>query len=311
MSINWSLFILWIITSVFALIFPVVFFIKYFFLAIKNFIKYIREHASEMKAIKLFQKDNFLSKIKQWDKDATPIFSTAKKKQQPKITHKFKEEQKEQLTQKKEPMVDKKDSSPSIDSHSLTKKKRKNKLESLKAQAHQYKTRWQFDEYEKILIEWMAIEDTNWLSFKKMLADWYFSIQNFKKALTLLKQILAQEPKNHKSLWQVGEIHLEKWEFDVAKMLVQKAIDSAPQNPKYYITMVEILYNIGDLHHAIALMHKVVKLRPTNVSYLMGLANLLEQAWDQKEAQTYYLKVVHIDPSNEKARKKLKLLKNN
>jgi len=43
-----------------------------------------------------------------------------------------------------------------------------------------------------------------------MLADLYFTLGNYKKALTLLKKVIEIEPQDHKAIWQIGEIYLSK-----------------------------------------------------------------------------------------------------
>lgn len=80
--------------------------------------------------------------------------------------------------------------------------------DELVRKAKQYKKRGQFDQYEKTLIEGMSIDRDS--TFIILLADWYFHSKNFTKALSLLKKILTMNPKNHKALRQMSEIHLEK-----------------------------------------------------------------------------------------------------
>jgi len=327
------------------MLFPTAYFFKYTFKRGKRLFKYTVEHWREMKAVASFSWGNFFSKLKEKQTEDYPIFNEEdteeenlkddvielKKKTEQNINNPEIDtslssdalESKNNQSKKEENIIntDSLSESSSSDerdngkqsksdskrpSHHIDSKKLKLKLDKIKAESLVFKNKWQFNDYERTLIEWMSLEDGNRNSFKKLLADWYFSTKNFKKALTLLKQILTLEPKNHKALRQVWEIHLEKWEFNIAEMLVKKAINLTPQNPKYYVTMVEILFNLDRLEEATWLMQKVIKLRPSNVTYLLWLASLCEKTWDIDDAKSCYLKVIHLDPTNDKARKKLK-----
>jgi tetratricopeptide (TPR) repeat protein len=161
------------------------------------------------------------------------------------------------------------------------------------------------DEYEKKIIEWLAIDDDD-MDLNKLLADLYFTMSNHKKALPILKKIVEIDPKDHKAIWQIAEVYLTSGDFDVAELLIQKAIDINPTNPKYYISMVELMYNTDRKNDAIIEMEKVIKLRPTNAAYLLTLADLYQEINDLDNAKKYYFRVLEYEPSNEKAKKKLR-----
>lgn len=163
------------------------------------------------------------------------------------------------------------------------------------------------DEYEKKIIEWLAIDQED-KDLNKLLADLYFTMSNYKKALPILKKIVDMDPKDHKAIWQIGEIYLTSSDFNIAELLIQKAIAINPTNPKYYISMVELFYNTDRKHEAIAEIEKVIKLRPTNSAYMLTLADLYEEVNDLDNAKKYYFRVLEYEPSNEKAKKKLKEL---
>ncbi len=163
------------------------------------------------------------------------------------------------------------------------------------------------DEYEKKIIEGLAIDPDD-KDLNKLLADLYFTMSNHKKALSILKKIVELDPKDHKAIWQIGEIYLTSGKFDIAEMLIQKAIGINPTNPKYYISMVELMYNTDRKHDAIEEMEKVIKLRPTNSAYMLTLADLYEEVGDIDNAKKYYFRVLEYEPSNDKAKKKLKEL---
>lgn len=183
--------------------------------------------------------------------------------------------------------------------------KNKKLLEKIIYEALVLRKEGKFDEYEKKLIEWLALESTD-KDLNKLLADYYFSIDNHKKALSLLKKIVEIDPKDHKAIWQIGEIYLTSGDFETAELLIEKAIGINPANPKYYVSMVELYYNTDRKPDAIQKLEQVVRLRPTNPGYMLTLADLYLEVDDLDNAKKYYFRVLEHEPSNEKAKKRLK-----
>jgi len=186
-------------------------------------------------------------------------------------------------------------------------KKKKKMIEKIVYEALVYRKEWKLDEYEKKIIEWLAI-DPNDRDLNKLLADFYFNLGNYKKALSLLKKIIEIDPQDHKAIWQIGEMYLITGDFETAELLIDKAISINQSNPKYYISMVEVLYNTDRKREAVEMMEKIVKLRPTTPSYLLTLADLYLELQDYWSAKKYYFRVLEYEPSNEKAKQKLKEL---
>ena len=183
--------------------------------------------------------------------------------------------------------------------------KNKKLLEKITYEALVLRKEGRLDEYEKKLIEWLALEPRD-KDLNKLLADYYFSVDNHKKALSLLKKIVEIDPKDHKAIWQIGEIYLSSWDFETSELLIEKAIAINPANPKYYVSMVELYYNTERKPEAIQKLEQVVRLRPTNAWYLLTLADLYLEVDDLDNAKKYYFRVLEHEPSNEKAKKKLK-----
>jgi len=183
--------------------------------------------------------------------------------------------------------------------------KQKKLLERIVYEASMLKKEWKIDEYEKKLIEWLAIDPTN-LEITKRLAELYFTIWDHKKALSLSKKIIEEDPDDHNAIRQIWEIYLLTWDLKTAEILVEKAINLKPTNPKYYISMVEILYNTERKKEAIDAMEKIVKLRPTNTNYMMTLADLYEEIDDPDSSKKYFFKILELEPSNDKAKRKIK-----
>jgi tetratricopeptide (TPR) repeat protein len=188
--------------------------------------------------------------------------------------------------------------------------KQKKLLEKISYEANVFKKDWKLEDYEKKLIEWLAIDPEN-IELNKQLADLYFTIWNHKKALSLLKKIIEEDPEDHNAIRQIWEIYLITWDHETAELLIEKAINIKPNNPKYHISMVEILYNTERKKDAVAVMEKIVKLRPTNANYALTLAELYEEIQDKDNSKKYYFRVLEQEPNNEKAKKKIQELSSN
>lgn len=177
-------------------------------------------------------------------------------------------------------------------------------VQRILSSATDLKEKWYLVEYEKKLIEWLAVDPNNH-EFLKRLSQYYFNKGKHKKALTLLKKIVDLYADDHHSLWLIGEIYLEKGDFDVAQRLITKAVKLQPTTPKYYISLVELSYNRKKYDEAIALMEKVIRLRPTNTNYMLALADLYEERGNKDLARKYYFKILEHEPTHAKARKKI------
>ena len=185
------------------------------------------------------------------------------------------------------------------------KEKNKKKLETILIEATILKNSGKFEQYEKKLIEGLAIDDES-LEILKPLSELYFTLGNYKKALSLLKKVSEKDPNDHKAIWQIWEIYFMAGYNQTAELLVEKAINLKNDNPKYYLTMVEIFYNTDRSWEALAYMEKIVKLRPTNPKYLLATAELYEQVGDLDNAKKYYFNVLEYEQNNEKAKAKIR-----
>lgn len=185
--------------------------------------------------------------------------------------------------------------------------KLKSTLERIMFDAWYFKQRWNFEEYEKKIIEWLALSPTH-LEFTKMLADYYFVTWVHKKALSLLKKVIEWDDQAHRSFWQIGEIYYLNGDLETSEMIISKAIKLRPENPKYLLSMVEIYYHTDRIDGAITLMEKIVQLRPANTNYLLTLAEFYEKIFDFDSAKKYYSSVLEYEPTHEKAKRKLKTL---
>ena len=189
---------------------------------------------------------------------------------------------------------------------SIWEKERK-RLETILLEAEHLKRNGKIEEYEQKLIEGLSIDPES-LEVLKPLSELYFTLGNYKKAISLLKKVTDKDPSDHKAFWQIWEIYFITGFHQPAELLIEKAINLKNDNPKYYLTMVEIFYNTQRYPEALAYMEKIIKLRPTNPKYLLATAELYEEFSDLENARKYYFNVLEYEPSNEKAKAKIKEL---
>jgi len=322
--------ILWITLSVLLLLFPVGLITYYVIRYFKKSSDFVSKKIEEIKELDSM-KDTILHESQDWQKknDIQEDWSDGihrESKKEKKKKHKSKKsddttsvssEQTKQsssdepsdadaIIQKLEvPTVGKPTHTPQQDQVQKDIEQRQKKLlERIRYEALLCKEKWKLDDFEKKLVEGLAIDPYN-LELNQMLADLYFTLGNYKKALTLLKKIIEIEPQDHKAIWQIGEIYLSKGEFETAELLIEKAIEIKPSNPKYHISMVEIYYNTNRKDMSVEMLERVVKLRPANVPYVLALADLYLELWDKESAQRYYFRVLEYEPSNVQAKAKL------
>lgn len=180
-------------------------------------------------------------------------------------------------------------------------------IDDIKYAALSYKERGKKDEYEKKLIEWIALVG-NHEEFLVMLADHYFEAWQYVKAATLLKKITHFHPDNHKAIRQLGQIYIHEGDHESWKLLLEKARDLKPDNPKYLISLVEVYYSEKNIKDCILIVEKLSKLRPANIDYLLTLWQLHEEINQPTKAHSYYMKVLELNPLNDEAKKAIKRL---
>ena len=192
-------------------------------------------------------------------------------------------------------------------SSSFTAEQLAQSIDDIKYAALSYKERGKKDEYEKKLIEWIALVG-NHEEFLVMLADHYFEAWQYVKAATLLKKITHFHPDNHKAIRQLGQIYIHDGDAESGKLLLEKARDLKPDNPKYLISLVEVYYAEKNLKECILIVEKLSKLRPANIDYLLTLWQLHEEINQPTKAHSYYMKVLELNPLNDEAKQAIKRL---
>ena len=151
--------------------------------------------------------------------------------------------------------------------------------------------------YEKKLVEWITLLPND-IDFQKQLADLYFHQGKYKKAQSLLKKILIDNPSDHYALWQVGEIATVEWNNEDAYLYLQQAYATCEDNPKYCFSLAQWYYDHDALDQALPLMEKMVKLRPKNIDYIVSLSHVQHKMWMIEQARQSLLRALELDPMN-------------
>ncbi len=162
--------------------------------------------------------------------------------------------------------------------------------------------------YEKKLVEGLTILPND-IELEKQLADLYFHQGKYKKAQSLLKKIIAENPEDHNALRQMWEIATEdKQGNDHAFAYLQEAYQLCQDNPKYAYSLAQWYYDHDDLQSALPLLDKITKLRPKNIDYLVSLSHLQYKIWDREGAINSMRRALELDPMNVTLKQYLKSL---
>lgn len=152
--------------------------------------------------------------------------------------------------------------------------------------------------YEKKLVEGLTVLPND-IDLEKQLADLYFHQGKYKKAQSLLKKIIAENPEDHNALRQMWEIATEdKQGNDDAFAYLQQAYTLCDDNPKYAYSLAQRYYDHDDFQSALPLLEKITKLRPKNIDYLVSLSHLQHKIWDLDGAKNSILRALELDPMN-------------
>jgi tetratricopeptide (TPR) repeat protein len=144
--------------------------------------------------------------------------------------------------------------------------------------------------------------------FQRQLADLYFHQWKYKKAQSLLKKILIDNPNDHYALWQVWEIATVEWSHEDAYLYLQQAYVACDDNPKYCFSLAQWYYDHDALDQALPLMEKMVKLRPKNIDYIVSLSHVQHKMWLTDQAKQSLLRALELDPMNITLKNYLKAL---
>jgi tetratricopeptide (TPR) repeat protein len=119
------------------------------------------------------------------------------------------------------------------------------------------------------------------------------------RAIALSQQVLARDPNNWRSLYNVGHSYYTIGAYDEATKYLGKAIPLNPYAPDQYLFYGLTAMRMGRTAEAEDAIRTAVSLRPANAKYRFALGVLLKQKGDLPDATVELAKSVELDRSIE------------
>ncbi len=148
-------------------------------------------------------------------------------------------------------------------------------------------------------------------SFKK--AQRYFYERKFEMAELLLQETLKQNPENMLAYAYLGDIFLNKKNYDAALSLYKKGLDLDPSNAENYFRVGQIYYYKKIPNLAIENFQKSMEINKNIkfANYHIGLTYLMLLRDKDNTIKSWenYLRIAPEDPQYEKIRRVVELLR--
>ena len=106
------------------------------------------------------------------------------------------------------------------------------------------------------------------LWFRTKLASSYVSLQEPARAITILDQVLDDNPKFHHAYNNRGFAHLVSGDFAAAESDFRRTLELDPDAKQALANLASLYFNAGDPAEAKLLIDRLVRLEPDNVQYL-------------------------------------------
>ncbi len=119
------------------------------------------------------------------------------------------------------------------------------------------------------------------------------------RAIVLSQKVLARDPNNWQSLYNVGHSYYTIGSFAEATKYLGQAISLNPSAPDQYLFYGLAAMRMGQIADAEAAMRVAVNLRPANAKYRFALGVLLKQKGDLPDATVELAKSIELDRSIE------------
>jgi len=124
----------------------------------------------------------------------------------------------------------------------------------------------------------------------------YIRKEKYKKAIPILKKVVALNPGDSESIYNLGSAYLTEGSLDKAMDCYKKAIQLNPDNQNYYYE-ISIAYEQKKLiDEAIDSLKKAVKIDPNNpeIHYRLGIVYDNKKAFEN--AVSSYKKAIELNP---------------
>ena len=132
----------------------------------------------------------------------------------------------------------------------------------------------------------------------KYIADSYYQMANYKKALAIYQHILKQTPQNDEVIRQALLANMQMHAFQDAKLLATKLLKLNPTADNLVLTS-KIFYHEQDYHAAEKYLSKALKKDSQNLSALITCGNIFYMQKKYAEALEQYQKALTLAPNSE------------
>src|SRR6185369_13394544 len=122
---------------------------------------------------------------------------------------------------------------------------------------------------------------------------------NVDGAIVLCEQVLARDPNNWRSTYNLGHSYYTIGAYPEATKTLGRAISLKPDAPDQYLFYGLSAMRTGQFGEAEAALRTAINLRPANAKYRFALGVLLQQKGDLTDARTELAKSIELDPSIE------------
>lgn len=154
---------------------------------------------------------------------------------------------------------------------------------------------------KKYLIQGMALtEDTLPVSLK--LAGVYMESGDYKRAETLYRKLLEEDPENPDIYENIGRILLKKKAYKEAVQAYCRSVELDDKDDQKFLALGKLYHLMMRYSIAAECFRRAAELKPREVNYLFLLADACASDDDYENALFSYERILTIEPYNDKAK---------
>ncbi|MGV9171582.1 MAG: tetratricopeptide repeat protein [Promethearchaeia archaeon] len=125
-----------------------------------------------------------------------------------------------------------------------------------------------------------------------------FTEGKYNDAISLLKEVLEEEPDNIIFWNYLGKIYVKTERFDDAIEAYRTALEINPKSYSSWQNLGSAFYEKGDLKHAVVALKKSFSLDKNNILTLNKLAKIHKELGNLKRAKHIYIRILKSWPKN-------------
>ncbi|MFA7682399.1 MAG: hypothetical protein WCX61_05215 [Candidatus Peribacteraceae bacterium] len=152
------------------------------------------------------------------------------------------------------------------------------------------------------ILEQLLIEDPQNVSALEEVADNELSLEHYDRAQNAAKQAVALDEKSYTGYYILGFIESHREHWPKASSYLQKANMLRPNNPEILRCLGWVLFNEGKRTQGIVTLERALNLDSENPLTLCDLGVTHLQVHNFPKAKSLFLRALDLDPQNERAR---------